>query len=478
MFGNEVTGPQGVKVKSVNWILPSADAGLGELQFTFHDGSTARLRAVRADVAFVARRIVFDPPQGIDRPQLGDRIGLVGLLPPAGPRVWPVSGSTPEEIDIARRNEIVLHPALADTEIGWCVIGIDLLPLIRDYLIREVRENAGEASANGVKALWSGMSTKEHITYRIVDVPVKVGIEGEGANRDLVARRSVMAAEKYPDGLRATAFLEMWPILSESAAERAEQIKELEGRPKKLAQKAQQLEQEAKRLRAAGEEDEAIDTSEEAKKSRKDAVELHAYLKDAKKIADRDNVNRTFASAFYRFLPQLCQASPEYAGANALARVVAVLRWAASTGATFEDSVAVPPTKPTPLAILMSQRFGLRGTARFADPENGQKAFSEEIERLSKALAAREPKINELEAFRTKFMELQDRAAAIWGEYFESAEGESESAEKAVKSRLEAVSSEAESAQKDYDMLLDQVKSNPGVMAWLQLQRSRALNAR
>lgn len=304
IFGSPVIGPKEITaVKSIRFESTGVTNSQGQLRFSFDGKDDALFDGVDAETAAIARTILFDPPAGIDAPKLEEGIGLAGIEDNL-PSIYPTSG--PRQFVSGSRFNVILHPALANTELGWCVLSVDALPIVNEWLVFKARTLAGPDVAGAIEHLWAMQKAG---TWKVTDVPMEVVFGSDGEKRSLLIRRVESKRAAFPSGLRTLAFLQMLPLHG-----------------------------------FAPDRDSANEDSSPPSASGEVAT-----------FPDND-----FADSFYRTVPMLIRISRDYDGANKLARVMGVLRWAKSLGATFESSnLPAPSERSTPLAIVVRRDVGI-----------------------------------------------------------------------------------------------------------------------
>jgi len=208
--------------------------------------------------------------------------------------------SQSSDFAVAAMFKVLLHPSLVNKALGWAFVRVDAMPIERGLLRKSIPAAADAPVTAAVEQLWDTLSHPDSIgTWKIVDVPIQISILTNLQPAMVVPLRAVDESLNYPIGLRKSAFVEMNHFL--------------------------------------------LDKQD-------------AAIPDAMKT----EVDATLADSFYRLLPGLVQISPDYAEVNNFARILAVVRWAKESGASFDTSSlpGVPAPVNTPPVISVS-RFGI-----------------------------------------------------------------------------------------------------------------------
>lgn len=221
--------------------------------------------------------------------QPGAAIGLAGIESRAP---YLACDSTTYRVTTGTRFNVALSPALIGTDLGWSAVMVDALPVRTEQLFSIGRQNGPETEValRNLFRIPLPPGFTSLGTWKIVDVPITLSRDGGR----LIAERTPEPGAAWPVGLRRSAFLEMRRFVRDPNAP-------------------------------------AVPPDE---------IRAEEY-------------DRTFAARFYGLMPILTQASTDYAQVNELARVLAVVRWAAFKRARF-----IPPPAPravtTPDAILLT----------------------------------------------------------------------------------------------------------------------------
>jgi hypothetical protein len=207
VFGNSVTADASLpKIVTISFDnTPGTDRG--SLSYHFADGSLLSLHDVLAEDAYAAYHMVYQPLGGATPPAPGTGIGLVSLLE-----------NTPSfdcdnkarKINESTKFDLVLHPALGDSDLGWAAVMVDALPIEPGLIRKRVLESKlGDNQANAIQNLFISMDTKSFVhNWKVVDVPMTVAAD-QGS---LIVWNS-SPDTSIPVGLRRTAFIEMRPML-------------------------------------------------------------------------------------------------------------------------------------------------------------------------------------------------------------------------------------------------------------------------
>jgi hypothetical protein len=204
LFGNSVHDTGLPQVTLVAY-TPSRDA-TGDVLVTFADGSRASFPYVSADEAHAAKAVVFDRAGALKSDPTDAAIPLVSMR----------ANLDYSECDAEKKEydgiafDMVVHPALARSDLGWSAIIVDMYPTI----IRAIHDQRREMKKSAAPLPTFVRDLRAHHAYnwKIVDVPVLIEREGER----LTVQRDPRGDE-FPEGLRRTAFLEMRPFYEKSA---------------------------------------------------------------------------------------------------------------------------------------------------------------------------------------------------------------------------------------------------------------------
>jgi hypothetical protein len=171
VFGNVVRGPTTSTPSRVTWIPDdhgNAETVTGRLVFTFTDGVERVMAPVLLEDVFAARAITFGGLANIPAAGPGEGIGLVGLQDPLV--VFDVSDSG--RTNLRRRFHVILHPALADVQLGWSAIYADALPIANDLLAQLLRDAKAPDAADTLDDYYDFESDAS--TWKFTDTPLVV----------------------------------------------------------------------------------------------------------------------------------------------------------------------------------------------------------------------------------------------------------------------------------------------------------------
>jgi hypothetical protein len=207
VFGNQVSAaPDLPKVVSVSFDRgPATNSGL--ITYHFANSSSSSFGNVLVEDAYAAYHMVFEGIGGVIPTELGKGVGLVSLNDNAPTFVC--EKDTLKVTESSKFN-VVLHPALANIDLGWAAVMVDALPIEPDLIRTTVRENGlSEDEELAVKNLFLSIHTPSFVhNWKVVDVPLTVGLDGNS----LVVRRSG-EDPSIPIALRRASFIEMRPML-------------------------------------------------------------------------------------------------------------------------------------------------------------------------------------------------------------------------------------------------------------------------
>src|SRR5579883_1707596 len=168
VFGAAVTlDPALGKLISVKWVADPADPARGNLQLQFDRGGLRTWSPVEFEDALAARNLVSGGP-GLPAWKPGDAIGLVGLdLANAIDYTYCGADCT---VNQTKRWNVVLQPALADTEVGFAAIMAGALPFAPEYLRPSAQGKLTGAALEQLLA-WQQSNPGD---FEIVDVPLRI----------------------------------------------------------------------------------------------------------------------------------------------------------------------------------------------------------------------------------------------------------------------------------------------------------------
>jgi hypothetical protein len=164
IFGNKVVDETNLpSLKQIRFIatehLSPDGMPMGALEFIFEDGSEYVESSVLIEDILAANEIVFGKENEYTK---GDGIGLAGI---ENSIFYPDSSS---------RWEVVVHPAIANFELGWAALFSDVFPIASNEMLEKLKEGSSEDDFY-TGFLWSLLSTPQ--TWKIVDVPLAINIE-------------------------------------------------------------------------------------------------------------------------------------------------------------------------------------------------------------------------------------------------------------------------------------------------------------
>jgi hypothetical protein len=208
VFGNDVSAdPHLPKIGSISF--QKSDTGqTGSLVYHFADHDPLTFDNVRVEDAYAAYHIVYQTLSGVPPFQPGKGIGLMSLEENT-PSI--VCDGNVRTVKQSTRFNVVLHPALANLDLGWAAIMVDSLPIEPELITRSfIKRGLGDESALAIKNLFLSMETRSFVhNWKVVDVPLKVAMD----HGSLVVSNSVDDSS-IPVGIRRTAFIEMRPMFN------------------------------------------------------------------------------------------------------------------------------------------------------------------------------------------------------------------------------------------------------------------------
>jgi hypothetical protein len=207
VFGNTVSADSSLpKIVAISFEEPNT-GDRGSLVYHFENHDPVRYRNVRIEDAYAAYHVVYQTFNGVPPFQPDRGIGLVSLDENTPSIACDGKARTANE---STRFNIVLHPALANLDLGWAAVMVDTLP-IEPELISErlTRSGLEDEQVLAIENLFLSMQTRSFVhNWKVVDVPLSIGID-QGS---LVVSNSAVDSS-IPVGLRRTAFIEMRPML-------------------------------------------------------------------------------------------------------------------------------------------------------------------------------------------------------------------------------------------------------------------------
>lgn len=195
VFGNSVKALGIPPPKTISY---SAEGSNGKLTITFGDGTAASLEDVSVDEVSAAHAIVYknvgsDPDDPADA-----AIGLVSLNPVS------LRDCPGGKARYSSAFDVLLHPALVDSDLGWSVLYADALPIagerMRTTIAKRIPENASALLA--VEAFG-----RHAMNWKITDAPLVIRAAG---GRLSVERDATDTP--YPEPLRRSAHIEFRPF--------------------------------------------------------------------------------------------------------------------------------------------------------------------------------------------------------------------------------------------------------------------------
>jgi len=201
VFGNKVYADTRLPAPTqVTFIAADDTPALGRLEVRFKDGSVRNLDLVHLDDAYAAYHIVFSGTglgsgTVVSPANPGNGIGLVGLADRTDYFDLGPEGIMNDGV----RWRVVIHPAIADTNLGWATLMSDSLPIMQAKLLALVKASADSESFEQIQALLQDTPD----TWKITDVPLVVKADG---TRLFVEKVPEEGKHESPE-LRQTAFL-------------------------------------------------------------------------------------------------------------------------------------------------------------------------------------------------------------------------------------------------------------------------------
>jgi hypothetical protein len=212
-FGNRVDGsalPE--KLQGVTFTPNQGNPSRGTLLFRFAGGEELAFEAAAEDFSAAHRMVTGDYPMG-QRWAPGEAIRLAGLQ---GDGLYRHFG--PTAVRLLPRYRVSLHPALADTDLGYAAVISQLLPTSgRDVILRGADKNIGPAVARRLEQdidRWLRVLAPNEgppPVYALTDVPVKLTVK----DKRIVLSCDVAADPRkrgLPDQLLGAAFIELHAI--------------------------------------------------------------------------------------------------------------------------------------------------------------------------------------------------------------------------------------------------------------------------
>lgn len=172
VIGAAVSADIDVKKPKSTTFIPGADGETGFLRITFDDGTTATFKDVAADDLLLAMAVTQPDPAELkvieDVGPSDDGIGLVGIENPV-PHFDCAPGGFAHR---GRRWQVILHPALDSTSLGWQLIFLD------SELTGPAAITADPNSPSSqLRKLVN--ETRELTTWKFIDLPTRISCKGE-----------------------------------------------------------------------------------------------------------------------------------------------------------------------------------------------------------------------------------------------------------------------------------------------------------
>jgi hypothetical protein len=225
---------------------PGSDATNGKLTIAFADGSKRTLAPVQAEDAWVAYEMTY----GSAAAKAGDGIELLVL---DGPHSY--FEVKDNKLLTAHRREVIVNPALLDTNLGLACVRIDGMPRTRQWLLDEIaadpawshltkeqaarRRQVLEQEADWLFDPWTNLARKygaHSSVFRVTDVPLFLS----GGDGVLLVERDD-PEHHWSDPLRRRTFIE-----AEVVIQRYTQL----GRPAGAVKRPEYYQPEAYKLMA------------------------------------------------------------------------------------------------------------------------------------------------------------------------------------------------------------------------------------
>lgn len=171
IFGNEVTDNTNLPKITVMKYIPndystSENQQTGTLEFVFSDGTEYAEYGVLAEDVLAAHEIIYSTDYS-----LGDGIGLAGIE------------NSISYLDSTRRWEAVIHPSIANLDLGWAALLADALPIASNEIISQSEISCNQ---NDKSMLFLWLSILMPSTWKIIDVPISIS----NKNNSLIVQRS------------------------------------------------------------------------------------------------------------------------------------------------------------------------------------------------------------------------------------------------------------------------------------------------
>ena len=211
-----LSGPGTPRPTALGFKPAETTPGIGQVWFRFDDGKTRTL----PNVPTADARIAFQMLYGKSPVKLGDGIPLTDITSKV-----PYFEVGDRSLVKGSRAQVVLHPTLNDTELGWCCIRIDCLPESRRWLLDQLAADPalgkGEESQEQLRLMrqavelvfdpWGRLRRSDvaanRAIFRITDVPTVCTVDDK--TMTLIVERDPPKGERWPVALRRQSFLEV-----------------------------------------------------------------------------------------------------------------------------------------------------------------------------------------------------------------------------------------------------------------------------
>jgi len=210
VFGNQVNAAPSLPHITAMSFKPGPVGRPGTIQVYLANNMSYEFKNVPLEDAYAAYHMTFAAAGGVSPAKANEGIGLVGLTD-NHPSIR--CSATTLRVEESSVFDVVMHPALAGTDLGWAAVMVDALPIQPSILLKQADSaGLGTESHQALDALFDSMHTKTFLhNWKVVDVPMTVTLEGN----EIVVLRSPDHDGSLPEGLRRTAFIEMRPMLKQ-----------------------------------------------------------------------------------------------------------------------------------------------------------------------------------------------------------------------------------------------------------------------
>jgi hypothetical protein len=179
MFGDRVVADSRLpQLVGVGWLQPSGSR-VGSLEFVFASGPPRVVTGLRADHVLGALRLLYSGVANVSPKKDGEAISLISLEQRIDTNICDVS-KTRERTEW----QVVVHPAIADLEVGHELLGADVLPTdaTNAHLLASIEKRVGRADRQRLEQLM-----KEGVyNWKLTDVPTEIVPSGTS----LIVRRA------------------------------------------------------------------------------------------------------------------------------------------------------------------------------------------------------------------------------------------------------------------------------------------------